>query len=74
MTSTIPESNHRRKKWEGLVCIGVLFWVIMAPMDMAFGQYDEGYKLPLVLGILCIWYLNAFTVLFFRSLFDGFST
>lgn len=44
LTSTIPESDNRRKRWEGLVCIGVMFWVVMAPMDMAFGSYDEGYK------------------------------
>jgi hypothetical protein len=25
-----------------------MFWVIMAPMDMAFGIYDEGYKSRLV--------------------------
>jgi hypothetical protein len=50
LSSTVPESNHKRKKWEGLVCIGVMFWVIMAPMDMAFGIYDEGYRSHLVLS------------------------
>jgi hypothetical protein len=57
LTSTIPESDSRRKKWEGLVCIGVIFWVVMAPMDMAYGSYDKGYKSYMVMCALTILFL-----------------
>ena len=52
MTTTVPESNRKRKHWEGLVCIGVLFWVVMAPMDLAFGIYNQNFSTYLVM-VMC---------------------
>ncbi len=49
LTTTVPESNSKRKHWEGLVCIGVLFWVVMAPMDLAFGIYNQNFSTYLVM-------------------------